>query len=178
MKRIIILAVALLLVLNLSSCNLIQSILTGSPVFKSDERIMKECADQLFSSLKEKDVKKLCGSFSAQVGGTGIFQEEAAGLINYIEGNVTSWIAVESPVVNSSSGEDGNTKEMWAGYDLITDEKHYCVYLYYVSVDNNGRNDEGLYSLWITEKNDDSEPHVSMKDMASIPGITIEYYEE
>lgn len=172
MKRITILTVTLLLVLNLCSCALIQRLYLGM----TDLEMMGSLASQLFSSIQDKDKERFCETFSAHVSSAEGFGSDIEKLFGYVKGNVTSWNEDGSPVIFDSTGENGKIKEMCVWYDLITDEEHYYVFLNYVAVNSTDRYDEGFNSLWIIIKNDVSEWDKTTEDLAAVKGISIPVY--
>ncbi len=172
MKRIVLSAVALLLVLNLCSCVLIQRLYLGL----TDMAMMGSFASQLFSSIQDKDKERFSETFSAYVSSADGFESDIEKLFGYIKGSVISWNEDGSPVEFDSAGENGKIKEMCLWYDLITDEEHYYVFLNFVAVNSIDNSDEGINSLWIVEKNDAAEWNMTIEDMAAVKGISIPFY--
>ena len=89
MKRIVLFAAALLLIMNLCSCGLIKRFYLGM----TDGDMMDSYASQLFSSIQDKDKERFCETFSANVSRSEGFYSDIDRLFGYIKGNGTSWKA-------------------------------------------------------------------------------------
>ncbi len=170
MKRTTVVLILVVLIFSLSSCAL-SSILTYPG---SDDKLMRECADQLFNAVKSNDREKVKSSFSPNV---YIDDDSVDRLLSYIQGSVISWKEDGSPVCYDSSGEYGRVKELIFWYGLTTDKEEYMVYFYDVAVDTANDDNKGIRSLMIIRKDEESKLTGNIDDWAKTPGITIPFYD-
>ena len=170
MKRTAFVFILIVLIFSLSSC-VLSNILTYPG---SDDKLMRECADQLFNAVKSNDRENVKSSFSPNV---NIDDDSVDRLLSYIQGSVISWKEDDSPVCYDSSGEHGRIKELIFWYGLTTDKEEYMVYFYDVPVDTSGDDNKGIHSLMIIRKDEESKLTGNIDDWAKTPGITIPFYD-
>jgi hypothetical protein len=173
MKRIAVILILIILTVSLSSCFI--SNLISYP--GSDDKLMRDCADELFEAVKSKDSELVKSSFSIYVKSADGFSGSVDKLISYIQGGVISWKEVSSPVCFDSSGENGRIKKLSFWYTLTTDKEEYRVYFCDVPTDTYDENNKGIHSLLIIKKDEENKLTGTIEDWASYEGISIPFYD-
>ena len=151
MKKIATLILAVLLLINFSSC-----LNPATSLFKSDSDQATERAAVLFTAIENKDKQACEKLFAKKVRNSQDFDKQIEELFEYFDGKVVSY--EENGLQTSSSSEEGEqSKEYYSSFELKSDRTNYRVALLDVIYDDFDSDNCGIHSLYIIKANEDTD---------------------
>ena len=139
MKKIATLILAVLLLINFSSC-----LNPTTSLFKSDSDQATERAAVLFTAIENKDKQACEKLFAKKVRNSQDFDKQIEELFEYFDGKVVSY--EENGLQTSSSSEEGEQSK-----------EYYRVALLDVIYDDFDSDNCGIHSLYIIKANEDTD---------------------
>lgn len=162
-------SIIIAVILIMSSCS------TGGSRTKmlnndSDDKLAGARLEQVIEAIKDKNKEALKAMFSGKALEEAIDIEGGADyLIDFFQGEVKSTES-DGLIVDESTNDGNNTKEVKSFYIVETDKQKYLFFLLEYSEDTGNPDNVGLYALRVIKAKDEDTQFGSWQDMA-IAGI-------
>lgn len=176
-KRILLgLIIGLTTTILLSSCSFGGSNL-WSESNDNDQQIAATRLENVLEAIKNKDKDDLKAMFSEKaIAQAENIDQSITDLFNYYQGDFVSyydWLPGAEQVINGD-GSGRNWKRLDSTYDVKTSSGEYRIAIYEFVQDTLGKDNVGVWSLYIIRMEDDIDPKLAyVGDGKETPGINI-----
>ena len=169
--------IAFLILLIISSLVCTSCTSSWRYLLMSAEGIMDESFDEIVEAIKLKDSQKLIDVFADSVKEQEGFDESVTEFINYVKGDIVYFSsAYEYMLTEKKVKENGKTRrEGNTSFTIETSTDKYYVAVAQCFVDENDKDNEGVYSVYIIDAKNKKDPYVYRGHGGIFkPGITID----